>query len=269
MEILNELPPQKFREIDDLLAFVSIYDDRKRIRALRRLLRQHRDKIRNRVCMEAGCGFGIFAEEMAQLGAKKVYAVEQNPRLFRIAQRRLRRYANITVLATPIEDFRPPEPIDLLFQELYGQLLYDEDLWVLDHLPFQPGYVIPNEGRLLGAVLDSRYFVDTSVTPDVLQELQGVLVDGLFEDKHLPFDFEVLHWRYGQGLRTVRTDISDREGDLLAFGVEIRHDGKPICRAGECPNWSCVWTPRAGNRFTFEFRLQEKQVRCHFHFLPR
>jgi len=81
MDILNRVSPQRFRAVGDLLAFISIYEGTKRTRAFRSLLRANAKIIRGSVCVEAGWGLGIFSIEMARLGARKVYAVEQNPLL--------------------------------------------------------------------------------------------------------------------------------------------------------------------------------------------
>lgn len=60
MDILNVLPEAAFAALDDLLAFISIYDDRARTRAYLRLLRAHREAIAGAVCVDAGCGRGTL-----------------------------------------------------------------------------------------------------------------------------------------------------------------------------------------------------------------
>jgi hypothetical protein len=267
MDILNELPPDQFREVDDLLAFVSIYDDRRRTKAFLRLLRRHRRAIRGGVCVEAGCGFGIFSEAMANMGARKVYAVEQNPILARIARKRLASYANVEVVEEAIQQFRPPEPVDVLVHDFFGQLLYDEDLWALDHLRFQPQLVLPSQAELAYGVVDSRDYVDESVTPDVLAELKGALVSGLFEEKGGELRGVAVSWNYPTGLSTGPVDIRDRPGDLLVFGLRILDNGETVCEAARCPNWSYVWTPRAGDRFLLRFVPDVFGSKCLFEWL--
>ena len=85
MDILNVLPEATFAALDDLLTFISIYDDRARTRAYLRLLRAHRRTIAGAVCVDAGCGMGYFSEELVRLGARRVYAVEANPHLYALA----------------------------------------------------------------------------------------------------------------------------------------------------------------------------------------
>ena len=273
MDILNHLAPHRFREVDDLLAFISIYDDTRRTRALRALLRAHQKQIRGAVCVEGGCGLGLLAEEMAKLGARHVFAVEQNPFLAKLARQRFAQLPaalsqRLEVIEMPLQKFQPPEKIDVLVHEFYGQLLYDEDLWVLENLQFQPRLVLPDGGELLAGVVSSQHYLDRVVTGGLLQSLAGVLVAGLFEETLRELQFPVLRWKFSQGLVQITNNINQREGDLLCFGVAVTHLDKRICEAGRCPNWSYVWTPRAGDRFGFEFRSAASLgMDCHFRWL--
>jgi SAM-dependent methyltransferase len=275
MDILNHLPPRRFREADDLLAFISIYDDARRTRAFRKLLRAQQKQIRGAVCVEGGCGLGVLAIEMAKLGARKVYAVEQNPLLAKLARQRIaelpKRIAQrIEVIETPLQDFRPPQKIDVLVHEFYGQLLYDEDLWVLENLKFEPRRVLPDGGELLAGVVSAQKYVDRVLTADLLKSLEGALVAGLFEEKLRELQFPVLRWKFGKGLSQIENNISERQGDLLCFGVAITHRGQRLCEAGRCPNWSYVWTPRAGDRFAFEFLpAANSGMACHFRWIEK
>ncbi|MBN2412744.1 methyltransferase domain-containing protein [candidate division KSB1 bacterium] len=253
MDILNELPERRFDELDDMLAFISIYDDENRTRAYFEMLEQNRDKIEGKVCLEAGCGFGLIAEHLARLGAGKVYAVEMNPHLYEIAKQRLASYNNVQVVQSDILDFHPAEKIDVLVHELFGQLLYDEDIYTLDRLRFEPGLVLPEKAVLMGGCMDSVSLVDESVTPHVLQKLNGALVSGLFDDEDIELMFPVLNWEYGASTYETICGISAYRGDVLYFGLQIMHHDKVICRAGVCSNWSYVWTPRYGDRFKLVF----------------
>jgi SAM-dependent methyltransferase len=264
---MNALPERRFREVDDLLAFVSIYEDTERIRRLLQLIRDHRDHIEGKICVEAGAGFGIFSAEMARLGAERVYAVEQNSLLAELAYRRLHDFDNVQVVNLPIQEFEPQVEIDLLFHELYGQLLYDEDLFALEQLPFQPRLVLPDSGVLMMGLVSSSDYVDASVTPEVLDHLDGVLVSGLFEEKLTELEHPVLRWEYGRGLVHLPVDLSEQEGDLLCFGLRIEHQARVVCEAGVCPNWSYVWTPRKGDRFRLSFDRNQDVMECVFEWL--
>lgn len=264
MDILNDLPPERFREVDDLLAFVSIYDDRRRTEAYFRLLEEHRAQIEGHVCLEAGCGFGIFSAKMAEMGARHVYAVEQNPLLASIARRRLACYRNVSVVELPLQEFQPPEPIEVLVHDFFGQLLYDEDLWVLDNLRFRPRLVLPEAAELAFGVVNSADYVDETVSSEVLQHLAGVLVSGLFEERGNELRDVAAEWSYATGLRTQPVRVDSESGDLIAFGLRIVHNGKVICQAGDCPNWSYVWTPRVGSVFLLRFVPEPFGSKCIF-----
>jgi hypothetical protein len=101
-------------------------------------------------------------------------------------------------------------------------------------------------------------------TRDLLESLDGVLVAGLFEETKRELQFAALRWQFGRGLVEVANHLGGRKGDLLCFGVAITHQGKRLCEAGRCPNWSYVWTPRMGDRFIFEFRQNGNVIDCHF-----
>ena len=259
MDILNQLSPKRFREVDDLLAFLSIYDDSRRTRSYRSLLRSNAKLIRDAVCVEGGCGLGLFAAELARLGARKVYAVEHNPLLAKLARERFQRLPKnlsrrIELVELPLQEFRPPEHVNVLVHEFYGQLLYDEDLWVLDRLRFHPDVVLPDGGELRAGPVSSLLYRDRVVTPDVIEKLDGVLVSGLFEGESADLRQTVLRWNFGRGLAPVGHNLQPYKGDLLCLGLVVTHKGSPVCRSGECSNWSHVWTKRSGNEIALRFR---------------
>jgi len=199
---------------------------------------------------------------MARLGARKVYAVEQNPLMVKLARQRIQRLPTsisrrIELVELPLQQFRAPEHVNVLVHEFYGQLLYDEDLWVLDHLRFQPDCVLPDGGELRAGVLSSMLYRDRVVTAEVIEELEGVLVSGLFEGESRDLRQSVLRWEFGAGLVPVKHDLGRYKGDLLCFGLVVTHKGKRICEAGKCPNWSFVWTLRKGNEVSLRFRRAE------------
>lgn len=269
MDILNRISLQRFRAVDDLLAFVSIYEDTARTRAFRSLLSANARIIRNAVCIEGGCGLGIFSIEMARLGARKVYAVEQNPLLAKIARHRIQQMPKeiarrIELVEVPLQQFRPREHVNVLLHEFYGQLLFDEDLWVLDRLRFRPDCVMPDGGELLAGIVSSEQYCDRVVAPDVINQLRGVLVSGLFQERFNELKMPVLRWDFRRGLRSVRHTFRKYDGDLLCLGIAVTHKGKRICEAGRCPNWSYVWTLREGNKIAIRFRRSGPSMDCLF-----
>ncbi|RMD76179.1 MAG: methyltransferase domain-containing protein [Bacteroidetes bacterium] len=268
MDILNRLPEDRFEAIDDLLAFISIYDDEERTRRYFELFEAHRSDIAGKVCVELGCGLGLMSEKLARLGARRVYAVERNPHLFALAQKRLAAHENVVLVHADARQFVPPEPVDVLVHEFYGQLLYDEELHLLDGLGWQPRLVLPDGGKLRGGLVWAEAMADEVVTPEVVRQLEGALVSGLFDEEGLPLQFDVLEWRFGQGLQVPEfVSLEGRSGDLLYLGLEVQHDGQPVCQAGICANWSYAWTWRAADRFRLWFEPGERAPEALFEWL--
>ena len=267
MDIVNVLPAPQFEIVDDFLAFISIYDDKNRLRAYREMLSRHREEIAGKVCVDAGCGYGFFSEWMVQLGAGKVYAVESNPLLFQMARQRLEKFTQVVMVHDSIQNFQPSEPVDVLVHEFFGQLLYDEDLWVLENLSFRPKTWLPNRAVLKYGITSSRLLVDEAVPRMALEKLNGVLVSGLFDEGDLPLTDTVLEWKPHSFTYTVDCNINGKEGDLMYFGIEIFDNNQMVCRSGDCSNWSYVWTPRTGNVFQLSFQRANRGMDVIFRWL--
>jgi len=254
MDVLNKVSPRRFFEIDSFLAFLSIYEDKVRERAYLGLLRASKKAIRGAICVEAGCGLGIMSEELAKLGARKVYAVEMNPELFKLAQARLSPYSNVEVIKGDIREFNPDAQVDVLVHEFYGQLLYDESLYALADLRFKPTLVLPDSGALMCGTAFVDEWDDDVIDEAVIRRFDSVIVSGLFDEKGICPEVEVLAWSAKNGIQDERVvDLSGKNGNLLYFGIEVRHEGKVICRSGVCDNWSFGWTWRKADGFTFSF----------------
>jgi hypothetical protein len=67
-------------------------------------------------------------------------------------------FRRLELVELPLENFQPPGHVHVLAQEVYGQLLYDEDLWVLEKLKFTPDLVLPDGGELRAGVVHSRLY---------------------------------------------------------------------------------------------------------------
>ncbi len=266
MDIMNYLPEGRFEEIDDLLAFISIYDDENRTKAYYNLLEENAGLIKDAVCADLGAGLGIMSLKMLELGAKKVYLVEKNPHMFDLAKKTLAGYDNVVFVNKDIKDFMPPEKIDVAVHEFYGQLLFDEELILLENLNWKPARLLPDGGKLLGGIMNVTDFDDEIITPEVLKKLDGVLVSGLFDEEGVEPFFEIASFNYGQHLQSYSFNckLPDTEGDLLYMALAITHQGKEICRAGICDNWSYVWTYKSGKEFNITFEQQERGTEVFF-----
>lgn len=259
MEILNHLAVKKFEATDDLLAFISIYDDTNRTKAYKKMMHDNNLLIQNKVCVEAGAGLGMMSEYMLQIGAKHVYAIETNKQLFKICKKRLSKYKNATVIHSDIRDFKPKTKIDLLLHELFGQLVFDEDLFVLHQLKFKPDCIMPDSATLKYGLTSLKKMKDEIITPTILEQMNGVLISGLFDGDKLKPNLEVIKWNaYKTFPKHISIQLKKSNADLIYYGIEIYHQQKFICRSEVCNNWSFAWTPIAGKKFTFRFKQRDR-----------
>ncbi len=266
MEILNHMDYRRYSQLSDFLAFVGMYEDRKRLEVYRSLMKEYGDAIRDGVVVEAGAGFGIFSEYALELGARRVYVVERNRYMLRILRRKFRGNRRVKVVPADMMDFAPDEEVDVLIHDFYGPLLYDESLYVLDRLKFEPRIVLPDGGRLVMRVVPFDEILDEVVNRDVVEQLEGVLVADLFDyDSSMDFPHEILRWRWGESLRGegYRFD-RDMKEHMLIFALELWHGNRFLCRAGDCVNWSLVFTPVAGREFRFKFRWGGDFMKVYF-----
>ncbi len=264
MEILNDLPEGRFLELDALLSILSIYEDQVRFRRLQRGVRPLLEP--DQVVLEAGAGLGRMTAYLARR-VRRVYAVEENALACRYLQQRFRKHPRVRVLCGMVEEVEPPEPVDLLFQELYGPLLYDESLAALERLKFRPRQVFPNGGSLEYGLLDSRRLRDPVARPEILPLLEGALVADLVPEVRFHPLGTLCTWQWPQGLRCGIANLKGRAGDLVVLRLVVRHDDRVLCRAVECPNWPLVFTYRAGHRFRLTFRYQEALSRVDLEWL--
>ncbi len=265
MDILNHMDEEKYSELSDFLAFVGMYEDRNRIRIYRKLMDAHRDAIEGGVVVEAGAGFGIFSEYALQLGARRVYVVERNWYMLRILRRKFENDGRVKVVPADIMQFVPDEEVDVLIHDFYGPLLYDESLYALEHLNFRPRVLLPDSGRLVMNVVPFSDILDDVVGEEVVEQLRGVLVADLFDYDSSNFSHVVLEWGWKEGLRGGDFTLNDaREDSMLVFALELWHGDEFLCRAGDCSNWSLVFTPVAGKRFRFRFTWDGDFTRVYF-----
>ena len=265
MDILNHMDEERYSELSDFLAFVGMYEDRERIRVYKKLMDAHRDVIRDGVVVEAGAGFGVFSRYALRLGAERVYLVERNPYMIEILRKRFKGQDRVRIVDRDILDFHPQEDVDVLIHDFYGPLLYDESLYALDNLKFEPKVVLPDGGRLVMDVVPYGELLDEVVDEDVMELLKGVLVSDLFYyDSSKEFRHTVLEWKWGEGLRGNEFCLDFKDGHILVFALELFHNGEFLCRAGQCDNWSLVFTPVAGKCFRFYFEWDGEFTRAYF-----
>jgi len=249
----------------ELLAFLSVYDDRERMVKYMEVLEG--EDLKDKVVVELGAGFGYFSILAAEKGAKKVYAVERNGEIFEVLKERVRGYKNIVPVKKDAIRFKPKEDIDVLIHDFYGPLLYDESLFVLDHLRFKPKKVIPNGGVLKCGTLRLAEIEDPTVDLAVLRRFKNVLVADMFDFYKIPGkEFRVAKWEFGKGLKIFDVEVP-KDGEVLVFWIEILHNGKILCSSYSCRNWPLVFTYNEGGRFSLSFKWRGDYSLVYFKWL--
>lgn len=266
MEIINEIKGKKRVYIDDFLSFIPIYEDKKRERALRKLLLKNKQWVKDKVCVEAGAGKGIFSKLMVLLGAKKVYAVEESFYLFKILKENVKSEKKIIPVNKRIEEFLPDEEIDLLFHEFYGSLLLDESIFALEKINFKPKRVMPDGGALWCMILKEEDIIkkDRIYEKKWKEILKGVLVTDLFPFIKFKPHFKIIEWRYGKTLKKSFEIEIKKKGDFLVFSSEIKDRGKSILKTWEADTWSLIFTPISGKKFLLKFNYKNAYTEVDF-----
>ncbi|MCX7926945.1 MAG: hypothetical protein N2606_02270 [Candidatus Omnitrophica bacterium] len=263
LEVINEIEREQLRQVEDFLAFIGIYDDYRRTKALKRLLISQKKAISGRVGVEAGAGLGEFTEFLLHLGAQKVYAVEENALCCRLLREKFKHNRRVEVVEEHIEHFHPKEKIDFLFQELYGALLLDENLLSLERIKFKPTLVIPNAGSLLFEEMGFKQLKDPTLTEERIKLLEGVLVSDLFPYFEFRHPKILAQWIFKRGKRdyTFYGKVKLKKG-ILALGMEIFHNNKVVVGTVGCYNWPYIFTPIVSDKFeiSFKYTTQLTQV---------
>ncbi len=255
MEILNELNERKRRDIDDFLSFIGIYEDTKREKALKKLLHKEKKYIKGKTCVEAGAGSGIFSIYMAELGAKKVYAVEESKTIFKLLKKNVENFKNIIPINKRIEEFEPDEEIDFLFHEFYGSLLFDESIFSLYELRFKPKRIAPDGGRLWCMFIRDEEILekDKIYRREWKEILKGALVLDLFPWVKFRNDKKIIGWNYKKDIKKEFIIELKEKADFIGFASEIVHDEESVLKTWEAKNWAIVFTPKVSDKFRLKF----------------
>jgi predicted RNA methylase len=129
---------------------------------------------RGKVVLEIGPGTGILSILAAKAGAKKVYAVEIDRKMFTIAQRNIKRsgYSNIILINKDIREVTLPEKVDVVIAELLSTCLVNEpQVSVMNHV---------NKFLAPGAIV---------LPQKVVNIVEGTNVDYAFEDIEIKAPF--------------------------------------------------------------------------------
>lgn len=269
MELFNHLPENRSQQVEDFLAFIPIYESKRRFKSLRALLNRHHKLIAGKVCMEAGAGRGLFARTMVELGASEVVAVERSASLFAVLKDHLKDLDNVSLVLDDIIGFVPNKNIDLLFHEFYGPLVLDESLMVLNNLRFRPETILPDGGRLWAMPVSEariREF-DPYYESSWKEALSGAMVSDLFDG--IPFEptWQVFDWAVGNPEEkeniVFEFEIPEKT-DFLALCGEITHRGKKVLNMWWTHNWPIIYVPVEGKRFRLEFDFDGRFTEIYF-----
>ncbi len=268
MEVCNSLPARRFLAADDYLAFLGIYEDRRRTAAYRRLIRSRRLSIADRTGVEAGAGLGETTRMLLDAGARRVYAVEENAHCVAFLRQRFRGDRRVTVVHERLQSFSPRRRIDFLLQELYGPLLLDESLLALQRIRFDPGTVLPDGGVLLAERVELASLRDPTINRFLLRRLEGVLVSDLFLRFRFRRPSPVLRWTFKRGLSFLSRRFRLKgHGEILALGMAIEHAGERIIGTEDSFNWPFVFTPVCGRSFQIRYRFSGRTTQVGFRWL--
>ncbi len=266
MEILNSLNWKKYSALMDFLAFVGMYDDANRTKAFKELMVRYERDFRNATVVEAGAGFGILGEFALELGARKVYLIERNKYMFNVLREKFSRNDRIKLVYGDVSRFG--KEVDILVHDLYGSLLYDESLYVLEKLAFRPKLILPNSGKLKYETVPKEELLDETVNLSVWKQFEGVLVSDIFAYESNFHGKDYLLWNVNEGLSFKEVLLDAKEYDVLVFYMEVWHDDTLVCRTGECTNWSFVFTPVVSRKFEMKFRWKGDYMHVLFRWKP-
>jgi hypothetical protein len=254
LEIVNTLSRKKFESLDNFMLYFGMYDDKKRTSSLKRLLRSNLVHIKGKTVVEAGAGLGDISEIILALGPKRLFCVEENALCCAHLRKRFAKEPAVKVIHSKIEAFRPGTRVDLLFHELYGAMLLEESILALELLKFKPGVIVPDGGRLLCESVPLSKLKDPLIKNGILKKLKNVLITDLFLDYKFSRPEEVTRWHIPSGKKNAVIDFRPGgRGEILAFGIEITHNGRPVCGTTDCVNWPYVFTPKAGKDFRLRY----------------
>lgn len=254
MELFNELSEERENEINDFLTFIPIYESKRRFRGLRSLLKKNQKHIRNKVCMEAGAGRGLFTQELLNLGATRVHAVERAGIMYGLLEERFGKEERVHLVKEDVGVYKPSEPIGVLFHEFYGSLILDESILSLRELEFKPDLILPDGGRLWAMPLYEKDIMekDDVYEPRWKKLLGGTLISEIFEWQQFKPQWEVFSWDIYDKRRSFTWSIPE-DCDWLALCGEVTHQGKGVLKMWWTHNWPIIYTPVQGKTFTLSF----------------
>ncbi|KAL0122363.1 hypothetical protein PUN28_007233 [Cardiocondyla obscurior] len=146
-----------FKSYEELDTHQLMLSDKTRVLAYKNAIFNSKETFQNKVVMDVGAGLGILSIFCAQVGAKKVYAVEASMLAKNIEQVSIENNVQdkIEVIHSKVEDIRPGslEKVDIIISEWMGFYLVHEGmldsvLFARDNFLHEDGLLFPSVAKL-------------------------------------------------------------------------------------------------------------------------
>ena len=179
-EEIKDNTAKLWEEIKDNTTFSEIVQacllaDRVRVDAYKAAIDRHVKK--GSIVVDLGTGSGIFAKLAADAGAKKVYAIEIDPKMIKVAKKNLLKLKNVKVIRTNIYDFKPKEKADVVMGELTNTgCILEEQVPAFNHAI---KYILKKGGTLI------PYSIKSSIE----------LVNFEFDTYGVRLDWPLMYWK--------------------------------------------------------------------------
>lgn len=145
---------QYFKSYEELDIHQIMLSDKKRVLTYKNAIFNMKEKFKDKIVMDVGAGSGILSIFCAQVGAKKVYAVEASILANIIEQVSIENNLQdkIEVIHNKVEDIQPDslEKIDIIVSEWMGFYLVHEGM--LDSILFARDNFLREDGLLFPAI---------------------------------------------------------------------------------------------------------------------
>lgn len=145
---------QYFESYEELDIHRLMLSDKKRVLTYKNAIFNMKEKFKDKIVMDVGAGSGILSIFCAQVGAKKVYAVEASMLAIIVEQVSIANNLQdkIEVIHNKVEDIQPDslEKIDIIVSEWMGFYLVHEGM--LDSVLFARDNFLREDGLLFPAI---------------------------------------------------------------------------------------------------------------------
>ncbi|KAG5314657.1 ANM6 methyltransferase, partial [Pseudoatta argentina] len=160
---------QYFESYEELDIHQLMLNDKTRVLAYKTAIFNSKEKFQNKVVMDIGAGSGILSIFCAQVGAKKVYAVEASMLANSIEQVSIENNMQdkVEVIHSKVEDISPDslEKVDVIVSEWMGFYLVHEGmldsvLFARDNLLHEDGLLFPSIAKLYASPCQLPFMYD-------------------------------------------------------------------------------------------------------------